>query len=64
VYVCHCKAVTDQAIDEAITSGARSVDDLAVRCRAGSGCGGCHSTLQALIDSIAVELRLADASVA
>lgn len=50
MYVCHCEAVTDRTVDAAIASGADTVDDVTSRCRAGGGCGGCHSTLQALID--------------
>lgn len=48
--VCHCKVVTDRTIDEAIASGARSVEEVTASCRAGGGCGGCHKSLLALID--------------
>ncbi len=53
MYVCHCMAVTDRTIDAAISSGARSVDEVTERCHAGGGCGSCHSLLQALIDASA-----------
>ena len=52
MYVCHCEAVTDQAVDAAIASGAGSVSDVTSRCRAGGGCGGCHDYIQALIDAV------------
>jgi bacterioferritin-associated ferredoxin len=51
MYVCHCEAITDRTIDAAIASGVRTVDEVTARCRAGGGCGGCHSALQALIDA-------------
>jgi bacterioferritin-associated ferredoxin len=61
--VCHCRAVNDQTIDAAIASGARSVPDLVALCRAGGGCGGCHSSLQALIDNTLSRSELAAAGV-
>jgi bacterioferritin-associated ferredoxin len=53
MYVCHCKAITDRTIDAVVASGARSVAEVTARCHAGSGCGGCHRRLQALIDASA-----------
>ena len=47
--VCHCTAINDVRIrlhlDEDIT-----VDEVTARCGAGSRCGGCRETIQALID--------------
>jgi bacterioferritin-associated ferredoxin len=60
VVVCHCKRVSDGTVDAAIASGAASVDDITSHCSAGGGCGGCHRTLQALLD--AAELRTAAAA--
>jgi bacterioferritin-associated ferredoxin len=51
MYVCFCAAVTDRAVLEAIESGARTVEDVTSRSRAGSGCGGCRRSLDALISS-------------
>lgn len=48
--VCHCEAVSDGAVSEAIADGARTVDDVTDRCRAGGGCQGCHRLLQQLLD--------------
>jgi bacterioferritin-associated ferredoxin len=50
--VCHCEAVSDRAVDAAVTSGAQTVADITALCRAGGGCGGCHASLQALIDAV------------
>jgi len=64
MYVCHCEAVTDQTVDAAVLSGARTVSDVMELCRAGGGCGGCHATLQALIDASATFRPASEASVA
>jgi bacterioferritin-associated ferredoxin len=50
VIVCSCRAVTERTVEAAIASGARRIDDLALRCGAGSGCGGCWPELERLID--------------
>jgi bacterioferritin-associated ferredoxin len=50
VYVCHCRAVTDRRICEAIEAGACDPADLARRCGAGGACGGCLPAIRALLD--------------
>ena len=47
--VCHCHRVCDRAIRECIDTGARSVEDVGRACGAGTGCGGCHATIGALL---------------
>jgi bacterioferritin-associated ferredoxin len=47
--VCHCVRVTETAIDAAIAAGAATVTDVAGRCRAGSRCGSCHRSIEALL---------------
>lgn len=49
MYVCHCRAVTDRAIREAIESGARDAFQVSMRCGAGTGCGGCYPALAQLL---------------
>lgn len=49
MYVCSCRAVTDRTIAAAITAGARTVQDIARLCGAGSRCGGCWPELQRLL---------------
>ncbi len=49
MHVCHCRAVTDRAVRQAIEAGARDEWALADHCRAGSGCGGCWSALRQLL---------------
>ena len=64
MYICHCRAVTDRTVDAAISSGARTVAEITSRCRAGGRCGGCHATLQALLDATIPSRESAAASAA
>ncbi len=49
MYVCHCRGVTDRDIRSAIESGATNLAELARRCAAGSGCGGCCPAQRTLL---------------
>ena len=49
MYVCLCRGVSDRKVRKAISRGATTVDEIARTCGAGSGCGGCHPELQALL---------------
>ena len=49
MYVCYCRAVTDDVIKDAIDEGARSIAELAQQCGAGGRCKGCWPALQELI---------------
>jgi bacterioferritin-associated ferredoxin len=64
MYVCHCMAVTDRAVDAAIDAGARTVDELTELCDAGGGCGGCHQMLQACLEAAGISADLVGASAA
>jgi bacterioferritin-associated ferredoxin len=48
--VCHCNAVSDRAIRDAIRAGASSRGAVARRCGAGTYCGGCAPAIDALLD--------------
>lgn len=50
MYVCLCKAVTDQDIRDAVDEGAHTISQLADSCGAGTGCGRCQPMAQELID--------------
>lgn len=53
---CHCNAVTDTTILSAIACGAADIDAIGAACEAGRRCGGCHDTLDNLLDAaLAVE---------
>lgn len=47
--VCHCKAVFERRVREAITAGARNEFDVAIACGAGTGCGGCVPSIIRLL---------------
>jgi bacterioferritin-associated ferredoxin len=49
MYVCSCRAVSDRTVRAAVAAGAASIGDIAARCGAGSGCGGCWPTLERLL---------------
>lgn len=51
--VCSCRRVNDHAVREAIASGARDVREVGAQCGAGSRCGGCWPTLDALLEQLA-----------
>lgn len=50
MYVCICRAVTDQAIRAAIEGGADSVEKVTAACCAGDDCGACHQTIEDMIE--------------
>ena len=47
--VCHCHVVNDRVIRELIDDDATSADEIARRCGAGDGCGGCIDTIATLL---------------
>ena len=49
MYVCHCRAVTDRRICEAIEAGACDAETVSRRCGAGGACGGCLPAVRALL---------------
>jgi bacterioferritin-associated ferredoxin len=50
MYVCVCKAVTEQQVRAAIDEGALSVDEVAEACCAGDDCGACHDKIEEMIE--------------
>lgn len=48
--ICHCNSVTKGQITACWLAGARSVDDVAGRTRATTGCGSCTATVGGLLD--------------
>lgn len=53
--VCHCRAVSDCRVRQAIEAGAADVDAIARQCGAGSGCGGCRPALAMLLSGLGLE---------
>jgi NAD(P)H-nitrite reductase large subunit len=56
VLICHCFAVNDQRLREAVADGARTVDDVVARCGAGGRCGGCRPLVADLLASVAASV--------
>ncbi len=50
MYVCICKAVTDTEIRAAADDGVHDLEQLAATLGAGTGCGCCRESAQAVID--------------
>ena len=48
--LCQCLNVTEAEIKRAIRAGARTVDEIAVRCEAGTGCGSCRGGIEVLLE--------------
>jgi bacterioferritin-associated ferredoxin len=49
VILCHCRGVNDRKVRKAIDKGARSLDEIAEACDAGTDCGGCLPALAELL---------------
>jgi bacterioferritin-associated ferredoxin len=62
VFVCHCRAVTDGEIREAIAAGACDLEEVGRRCGAGVTCGGCCPLIQELLAQHAEPARPAVAA--
>lgn len=57
MFVCLCKAVTDDQIVEAVDQGAVAVNHLEDACGLGTGCGRCRDFAQQIIDQRLAETR-------
>jgi bacterioferritin-associated ferredoxin len=52
--VCLCRVVTERSIKAAIADGATSVNDVAERTRAGTGCGSCRGEVHAMLEDAGI----------
>ena len=50
MYVCICRAVTEQEVKSTIEAGAKTVEAVTQACCAGDDCGACHSTIEDMIE--------------
>lgn len=50
MYVCICRAVTDEKVKAAIDAGADSVEAVTAACCAGDDCGSCHGVIEEMIE--------------
>jgi bacterioferritin-associated ferredoxin len=53
MWVCHCVAVTDAHVRQAIAAGANDEREIGRLCGAGTGCGSCHDELRRLCEETA-----------
>jgi bacterioferritin-associated ferredoxin len=63
--VCHCEAVNDERIRAEVRSGARTLTEVVLGCRAGGMCGGCVPLVAEVVDDEReriVHLRSVDAA--
>lgn len=58
MYVCLCHGVTDRAIREAVSAGARELGDLAAMTGCTTGCGSCSELAQELLSAARRERTL------
>lgn len=50
MYVCICRAVTEQEVKSTIEAGAKTVEAVTRACCAGDDCGACHSAIEDMIE--------------
>jgi bacterioferritin-associated ferredoxin len=51
MYVCVCRAVTEETVKDAIQGGAHSVEAVTAACCAGDDCGACHQVIAQMIEA-------------
>jgi bacterioferritin-associated ferredoxin len=51
MYVCLCRAVGSKVVEDAILSGARSVEEVAEHCGATTVCGRCCRTVEKILNA-------------
>ncbi|MBP9114168.1 MAG: (2Fe-2S)-binding protein [Polyangiaceae bacterium] len=49
MFVCVCKAVTEDTVRKAIEAGASSREEVTRSCRAGGDCGACHAMIEDMV---------------
>lgn len=48
--LCHCLVVEEAEVRRVIRQGARTLEDIADRCEAGTGCGSCRAPISVVLD--------------
>ncbi|WP_163799521.1 (2Fe-2S)-binding protein [Mycolicibacterium sediminis] len=51
MFVCLCVGVTSQTVAAVVAAGARTTNEVAAACGAGSECGRCRRTVRSIIDA-------------
>ena len=60
ILLCHCNSIFEHEVRACIRKGARSVDEVADACDAGTGCGSCRGTIETVLDEEAQRRRKGD----
>jgi len=56
--VCHCELVNDRTITEILTGAVTTVEEVTARCGAGGRCGGCHDSIERLLEASETRVRV------
>jgi bacterioferritin-associated ferredoxin len=63
MYICVCRGVTHDMVDDAVSGGARTSGEVAAACGAGADCGRCRRTVQAIIAATSADTEARSAHV-
>ncbi len=47
--ICRCRKATKEDVDKAISRGAKTIYDVGIRSRAGTGCGSCRHMIEKML---------------
>jgi bacterioferritin-associated ferredoxin len=50
MFVCVCRAVSDERVRKSIEEGARTREEVSRACGAGGDCGACHAMIEDMIE--------------
>jgi bacterioferritin-associated ferredoxin len=50
MYACFCSGATVAEVEAAVDDGAETIDTVGDATGAGTGCGGCHPTIEAILE--------------
>jgi bacterioferritin-associated ferredoxin len=50
MYVCICRAVTEDQVKAVVHAGATSVEAVTAACGAGDDCGACHEMIEGMVE--------------
>ena len=60
ILLCQCSSIFEHEVRACIRKGARTVDEVAEACDAGTGCGSCRGTIETVLDEEAQRRRKGD----
>lgn len=60
--ICHCRAISDALVRQAVEEGALDIEAVIRRCGAASACGGCRPAIAQLLGDLAPEVTLLGAT--